>query len=446
MKQARDGYKMTELGEIPVEWELMELQDVMQKGGSGVKRGPFGGALKKENFVADGFAVYEQQHVIYNQFNNIRYFITSEKFDELSGFEVLPEDILISCSGTVGKVSIVPKRIKRGVMNQALLRFRLEKNLADHTFLYFLLISEDVQSRMLDMTHGSTIKNMVAVSEIKGLKIGLPSLKEQQKIAEILSTVDEQIENTEQLIEKTKALKKGLMQQLLTKGIGHTEFKQTELGEIPVEWDIKSFQELLDNKTIISIQDGNHGERHPRSSDYISENKGDAVPFIMASDLKNGSLDYNSCNFISLEQAKQLRVGHCFPNDILFSHKGSVGKVALVSDEYCYLMLTPQVTLYRIGENSILHREYLKCFMQSDRYQENIIKLSAQSTRNYIGISEQKKQLITMPTLEEQQKIASILSSVDEQIKSYEQEKEKYLELKKGLMQQLLTGQIRVTV
>ena len=209
-------FKQTELGELPVEWEIQSLVNLMEAGSTGVKRGPFGGALKKEYFVEEGFAVYEQQHVIYNQFNNIRYFISREKFEELNGFEILSGDILISCSGTVGRVTIVPDNIQRGVMNQALLRFRPKIETVDSVFLYYLLTSDFMQAKMLDMTHGSTIKNMVAVSEIKEIKIGLPSKQEQQKIASILSSVNEQIESYEQEKEKYLELKKGLMQQLLT--------------------------------------------------------------------------------------------------------------------------------------------------------------------------------------------------------------------------------------
>ncbi|GAK41828.1 restriction endonuclease subunit S [Paenibacillus urinalis] len=434
MKQARDGYKMTELGEIPVEWELRELQDVMQKGGSGVKRGPFGGALKKEFFVADGFAVYEQQHVIYNRFNNIRYFITSEKFDELSGFEVLPEDILISCSGTVGKVSIVPKRIKRGVMNQALLRFRPEKNLADHTFLYFLLMSEDVQSRMLDMTHGSTIKNMVAVSEIKGLKIGLPSLKEQQKIAEILSTVDEQIENTEQLIEKTKELKKGLMQQLLTKGIGHTEFKQTKLGEIPVEWEVKAINEVS-----VFCSNGFVGTATP----FYTE-KSDGVLYLQSNNIRKNRLDLTKTVYINSEFTEKYTRAKVKSNDLLTVQSGHIGSTAVVTEQfdgvYCHALI-----ITRLNE-SIVDPNYLAYYLNSDIGMKWLSNIFVGSTIKHINVKDFVKFSVPIPNLSEQQKIASILLSVDKQIESYEQEKEKYLELKKGLMQQLLTGQIRVTV
>ena len=82
-------------------------------------RGPFGGTLKKSVFVEDGFAVYEQQHAIYNQFEEVRYFIDDAKFLEMQRFELHPNDLIMSCSGTMGKVAIVPESIRRGIINQA---------------------------------------------------------------------------------------------------------------------------------------------------------------------------------------------------------------------------------------------------------------------------------------------------------------------------------------
>ena len=87
----------------------IEFKDLMEPGTSGIKRGPFGGALKKEIFVDDGFAVYEQQHAIYKDFENIRYFIKEEKYNELISFKIEAGDLIMSCSGTIGKVAVFPE-------------------------------------------------------------------------------------------------------------------------------------------------------------------------------------------------------------------------------------------------------------------------------------------------------------------------------------------------
>ena len=92
-------------------------------------RGPFGGALKKDCFVDEGYSVYEQQHAIYNQFESIRYHVDKKKFEELKRFELLSGDLIMSCSGTMGKIAIVPDGIKKGIINQALLKLTPKKNL-----------------------------------------------------------------------------------------------------------------------------------------------------------------------------------------------------------------------------------------------------------------------------------------------------------------------------
>ena len=97
-------------------WEVKKLGDVCK-----LIRGPFGGSLKKNIFKLDGYAVYEQQHAIYHQFDDIRYFIDENKFNEMRRFELQAGDLIMSCSGTMGKIAIVPENIKQGIINQALL-------------------------------------------------------------------------------------------------------------------------------------------------------------------------------------------------------------------------------------------------------------------------------------------------------------------------------------
>jgi len=270
----------------------------------------------------------------------------------------------------------------------------------------------------------------------------IPPLSEQRKVVAILSTVDGAIEKTEAIIEETKKLKKGLMQKLFTEGIGHTRIKETKIGRIPEEWDVVRFSELLEDGIISKIQDGNHGELHPKSSDFVDE----GIPFIMASNVVNGGINLKNCYFISREQAESLRVGFSIKNDILLTHKGSVGNVAIVPEIEDFIMLTPQVTLYRIPEENRLLRLFLRYYFESMEFQKTLKRLSMQSTRAYIGISAQKKLWIYLPRIKEQQQITQILSGVDTKIENELDFKKQLEQFKKGLMQVLLTGKVRVKV
>src|SRR3989344_443217 len=107
---------------------VQTLKEVVANDRHSLKRGPFGGSLKKEIFVKDGYKVYEQQHAIKNNFDLGEYYITKEKYEDMLPFAVKEGDILVSCSGTIGKIAIAPKDVKHGIINQALLKITVDRN------------------------------------------------------------------------------------------------------------------------------------------------------------------------------------------------------------------------------------------------------------------------------------------------------------------------------
>ncbi|MBK8537123.1 MAG: nucleotidyltransferase domain-containing protein [Candidatus Competibacteraceae bacterium] len=136
-------YERADRGEdIKKGWKTRTLGDIC-----GFVRGPFGGSLKKSVFVENGFAVYEQQHAIYNQFEDVRYFIDSTKFKEMQRFELRPNDLIMSCSGTMGKVAIVPDNIRAGIINQALLKLTPSSAVSSE-FLKYWMDSTDFQNSL----------------------------------------------------------------------------------------------------------------------------------------------------------------------------------------------------------------------------------------------------------------------------------------------------------
>ncbi len=175
----------------------------------GFVRGPFGGSLKKSVFVADGFAIYEQQHAIYNQFNDIRYFINDAKFREMQRFELHPNDLIMSCSGTMGKVAVVPGNIRRGVINQALLKLTPSSAISSK-FLKYWMDSNDFQDNLKEQSGGAAIQNVASVSILKGIQISFPPLPEQQRIVGILDEAFDGIAtakaNTEKNLQNARAL------------------------------------------------------------------------------------------------------------------------------------------------------------------------------------------------------------------------------------------------
>jgi type I restriction enzyme S subunit len=214
------------------------------------------------------------------------------------------------------------------------------------------------------------------------------------------------------------------------------------LGIIPKDWKFTTIGDCLKDGTIIDVQDGNHGELHPKAEDFVAE----GVPFLMANDLVEGEIDFENCHKITDEQYYSLRIGFAKSGDVLLSHKGTIGQTAIIPSGTQNVMLTPQVTYYRVSENGNLLAEFLLWFFRSSYFQHRLQVLSAQSTRAYIGITLQKTLAILIPPRNEQKHIVKIFSNYEERIKVRKAYLEKLKLLKKGLMSDLLTGRVRVKI
>lgn len=192
---------------------------------------------------------------------------------------------------------------------------------------------------------------------------------------------------------------------------------------------------LLKEGILSEVQDGNHGELHPKADDFVE----DGIPFVMASDIAGGKIDFEKCNKIPASIYKKLRIGFSRGGDVLLSHKASIGFTALVP-EGREVMLTPQVTYYRIKNKEKLSNKFLYYWFQSPLFQKSIKNLSAQSTRSYIGILAQKELPVNYPIdVKIQKKIVSILDSVEFCIFQTEETISKLQKIKTGIMQDLFT-------
>ncbi|MFJ7371418.1 restriction endonuclease subunit S [Lysinibacillus sp. NPDC098008] len=425
MSEVREGYKMTELGEIPSEWEVKTTGELFEN----VSKKGFE-TLPVLSVTQDNGVVYRDDLDI-----NIKYDKKSLKTYKLieSGQFVIS---LRSFQGGIEYSKIT------GISSPAYTILQplegVDTDYFRHLFKSFWFIDK-LKGSIVGIRDGKQI----SYNDFKVIKLLLPTLKEQQKIASILSTVDEQIYETEQLIVKTKELKKGLMQQLLTKGIGHTEFKQTELGEIPADWQVKSIKEVF---ALIS------GYAF-KSKLFKSEPEQETLQVIKMGNVKQGKLDLTKNKaFISINDILEPQNKYKLQNeDIVISLTGTVGKrdygnVAFIERDNV-LVVNQRVGCLRKDKEKIDSRYYFY-FLQTELFRMSFFEIGVGGTGNQSNVSlvDVGEVKIPFPNLKEQQKIAQILSTVDEQIEVYEEEKVKYEELKKGLMQQLLTGQIRVKI
>ena len=176
----------------PMEWEERHLPDLVSKRKHALKRGPFGGALKKEIFVPEGFKVYEQKNVIYDDFDIGSYFIKKSDYERLVPFKVSSNNLLISCSGTIGSIAAAPVDAAPGVMNQALLKIDLDESIMLNSFFLSLWRSQSFEDQVLGMTHGTGMKNMKSMNELKGINFIVPPIDLQHRFAAIDQSVEKQ--------------------------------------------------------------------------------------------------------------------------------------------------------------------------------------------------------------------------------------------------------------
>lgn len=187
-------------------WEVSSVENVC----SSIVRGPFGSALKKEFFVepnSNTYKVYEQKHAIQKDAKIGSYYVTEEKFKELSRFEVKSGDIIMSCSGTIGELFIIPPNAEKGLMNQALLKFTLNNQIYKRFFLFLMdCVKKDFTVR------GTGLQNIGSVKIIKAMTFGLPPLSLQRLFAQRIEQIEREKSQVQKSIRDLETLQASRMQ------------------------------------------------------------------------------------------------------------------------------------------------------------------------------------------------------------------------------------------
>ncbi len=201
--------------ELPLGWEWVYLPDITAFENNAIKRGPFGSAIRKEYFVPDGYKVYEQRNAIYDDFTLGKYFINEKKFQEMKSFQVKPKDIIISCSGTIGKVAIAPENIKQGIINQALLKITLNEEAILNKYFKILFENFVMRSNILQDLKGTAMKNIASIKILKTLPLPIPTKDEQKRIVSKVDQLMHLCDELETRLNQSKKDSEMLMQAVL---------------------------------------------------------------------------------------------------------------------------------------------------------------------------------------------------------------------------------------
>lgn len=421
----KSGYKTTEVGEIPEEWEVVKLEDnrlakKLQAGGTPLR------SIKE--YYGNGkipFVRIEDMTMNEHYLYDTQIKITEKGLENSSAWLVPPNTILFSMYASYGEVVINKIPV---ATNQAIIAIMPQENV-DIEYLYYSF--RQLKSKLYRHLRETTQKNLNA-EIVRNLKIPLPPFPEQRKIASVLCCVDGAIRTTDEIIQRTRELKKGLMQQLLTKGIGHTKFKQTEIGEIPEEWEVAGLADCLSICQYgLSIPLFNEG-KYP----ILRMNNFDNG-YVAPSDIKYANIDEGLFNQFKLEHG-----------DILFNRTNSydlVGKIGifLLKGDYTFASY-----LIRLRTNSEkLDPHFINYYLNTTFMQSKLKSMATRGvSQSNINAKNLKSLKVPVPPLLEQRKISSVLFSMDEKTEKERHRKERLEKLKKGLMQDLLTGRVRVKV
>ncbi|MBE0433329.1 restriction endonuclease subunit S [candidate division WOR-3 bacterium] len=394
-----------EINTIPKNWEVVKLEDIIASFHNGIW-----GDDPLPNLIS--YPVIRSTE------------ITCDGKIDLStvAFRKIPEDkvnkftlddgdiLLVASSGSpdlIGRAALFRQPDDDRVYLFSNFMLRIRSQTIDQNFLFYVLSSQHYYHFLKSLQQTSTGLRNLPKKNFLNFTIPYPPLAEQHKIAEILSTVDEAIEQVDKAIEKTGKLKKGLMQELLTKGIGHTKFKDTEIGRIPKDWEVVR----IDN--ILSLEYGEGLTQRERIEGRYP---------VLGS---NGIVGYNN---------KAIVTGP----GIVVGRKGSIGAVTWVDEDFWPIDTTYYI---RIVDNRCnLKWVYHKMMML------NLCRLNMAT-----GVPGLNRELVYLnkigiPTLNEQERTVAILDAMDMRKNVYEDRRDRFMRIKKGLMNDLLTGRKRVIV
>jgi len=410
--------KKTIIGRIPDDWKIKKIKDVCDTTSGGTP------SRSKLEYYESGTIPWIKT----GELNQKYIFDTEEKITEIaiqqSSAKLIPKNsVLIAMYGaTIGKTSIT--KIEAAT-NQACCAM-ISKGEIEPEFLYYVLsYSKD---KIISLGAGGAQPN-ISQQIIRELEIPFPLQGEQRKIAAILSAVDEVIEKTEAIIEQTEKVKKGLMQQLLTKGIGHTIFKKTEIGEIPEEWELKKVEEVF-----YEVRDtSNNLELYPLYSLTIEEG---LVP---------KPDRYERSFLLKNKEENQYRL--VYPQNILFNPMNlRFGAIAISKEKVPVSVSAYYNVLSTVNDNYLA--EYYAYLFCSGLYISLYERIATGSLieKKRVHLSQFFKISVPVPPKDEQKKIVEIISSIENKIQNEKQRLNQLQMTKKGLMQVLLTGKVRVKV
>ncbi len=441
------AFQETPVGLIASDWEMGVVGDFVDSLRAGVSVN----AAETETGCADNeVGVLKTSAVLGGKFYADQHKVVIREDIGRVATSVVGDRIIISRMNTpalVGESGYVPVDVPNLFLPDRLWQTQPSERPHSQRWLGYWLQHPGMR-RLIASGATGTSNSMKNISKETVLSLPVPRtpLPEQQKIAAILKAVDDKLDVIARQINAARTLKQGLMQTLFSQGLGtqdahdrwvpHPEFKDSELGEIPVGWTVASLGELI----------GKLMDFRGRTPKKLGMNWGGGViPALSANNVRMGYIDFDRECYLGSDElyAAWMVQGDTQKNDVVFTMEAPLGNVAVIPDNRKYI-LSQRVILLRANQR-VLH-SYLFQYLRSDTFGKILEANSTGTTAKGI----QQKRLVQLPVVlpppEEQGRIADMLGAIDRKLDALLSKQSHHQTLKRGLMQKLLTGEWRVSL
>lgn len=419
MVEMKSGYKMTEVGVIPEDWEVCELRNHLVLLTDYDANGSFADmASNVVTTTGNGYAWYVRATDLEQQssLSEVKY-VDEKSYRFLRKSTLYGGEVLLAKRGEIGKVYYFQMKTKRATLAPNLYLLKLKDTI--NSYFLFSLFKSTFGQNLLKSINASTSLGAIYKDDVKGLNILIPPFEEQASIATALSDVDSLISALIKKIEKKKAIKQGLMQQLLT--------GKKRLPEFGEKW--------------VEIELGQHSIMNSGGTPSTAnpEYYGGKIPFLSINDITNaGKFIYETEKTITEEGLKNSSARLFKKGTIMYAMYASVGKCAITK-----IRISCSQAILGINVDSTLDADFLYYYLVS--IQDDVLNYGQTGTQTNLSKQIISSFILNVPSSKaEQTAIANILSDCDSEIAALEEKRDKYKEIKQGMMQQLLTGKIRL--
>lgn len=418
-----DSSEHPRFGSLPNDWKIREIANIAEVVGGSTP------STSNEDYWGGGIPWATPTDITAlsgNIISETEDAITEEGLESASTHILPPKSVLMTSRATIGKCAIntVEMATNQGFKNL------IPSDEIEPWYLYYRML--DTAPFLNSLGSGSTFDE-VSKTEVQSVDIPIPPLPEQRKIATVLYTVDRAIEKTEKIIERVNRIKKGFKQDVFAEGyFDHQSHQESQIGKIPESWKIESAADLCDGITV--------GVVTGATDSYVSPSEG--VPFIRSQDVHENHIEQDSLKYISEEFHEQQNSSELREGDVITVRTGEPGTSCVIPPELdganCFSLI-----ISRPKEE--INERFYSYYVNSEKALEFIDSWKAGGVQDNFNIGVMERLPVPVPTVEEQQAIVDSLDDINERLEAERQYRNHLQRLKRGLMQDLLSGTVRTT-